>query len=48
VHHSAVDGVGAANVLGALLDLDPAGRTEQQVADLAALELCPCRSSPRC
>lgn len=38
VHHSAVDGVGAANVLGALLDLDPSGRTEQQVAELAELE----------
>ena len=38
VHHSAVDGVGAANVLSALFDLDPAGRTEQQVAELAALQ----------
>jgi diacylglycerol O-acyltransferase len=38
VHHSAVDGVGAANVLGALLDLEPDGRTEQQVAELAQLE----------
>jgi diacylglycerol O-acyltransferase len=38
VHHSAVDGVGAANVLGALLDLEPGGRTEQQVSELAELE----------
>jgi diacylglycerol O-acyltransferase len=38
VHHSAVDGVGAANVLGALIDLDASGRTEQQVTELAELE----------
>jgi diacylglycerol O-acyltransferase len=38
VHHSAVDGVGAANVLGALFDLDPGGRTEQQVRELAELQ----------
>lgn len=38
VHHSTVDGVGAANVLGALFDLDPTGRTEQQIAELAALQ----------
>lgn len=38
VHHSTVDGVGAANVLGALFDLEPGGRSEQQIADLRALQ----------
>lgn len=38
VHHSAVDGVGAANVLSALFDLDSTGRTREQVAELAALQ----------
>ena len=38
VHHSAVDGVGAANVLGALFDLDRAGRTPEQIAELVALQ----------
>lgn len=38
VHHSAVDGVGAANVLGALFDLDPAGRTPEQIEELVALQ----------
>lgn len=38
VHHSAVDGVGAANVLGALFDLEPSGRTPEQVRELAELQ----------
>lgn len=35
VHHSAVDGVGAGDILSVLLDLDPAGRTAAQLADVA-------------
>jgi diacylglycerol O-acyltransferase len=36
VHHSAVDGVAAGEILGALLDLDPSGRTQTQVDEAAA------------
>ncbi len=37
VHHSAVDGVGAAGVLGAIFDLTPQGRTAQEINEQAAL-----------
>ena len=37
VHHCAVDGVGAAKVLGSLFDLDEAGRTPEQLAEAKAL-----------
>lgn len=36
VHHSAVDGVAAGEILGSLLDLDASGRTDQQIADSEA------------
>lgn len=37
VHHCAVDGVGAANVLGNLLDLSPEGRSSDEIAAAKAL-----------
>lgn len=46
VHHSTVDGVGAADVLGALFDLEPDGRSEQQIADLRAMQEATHRPDP--
>ncbi|MDX6198149.1 MAG: diacylglycerol O-acyltransferase / wax synthase [Actinomycetota bacterium] len=37
VHHCAVDGVGAARILGNLFDLTPEGRTPEQLAEARAL-----------
>ena len=37
VHHSAVDGVAAAHILTNLVDLDPAGRTPEQLAEARTL-----------
>lgn len=37
VHHCAVDGVGAARILGNLFDLDPAGRTAEQLDEARAI-----------
>jgi WS/DGAT/MGAT family acyltransferase len=37
VHHCAVDGVGAARILGNLFDLDAAGRTTEQLDEARAL-----------
>ena len=41
VHHCAVDGVGAAKVLGSLFDLDVAGRTPEQLEEARALMSTP-------
>lgn len=38
IHHSVVDGVAAARVLGHLFDLAPEGRTPEQLAEARALE----------
>lgn len=46
LHHSTVDGVGAANVLGALFDLEPGGRSEQQIAELRELQEAAVRPAP--
>ena len=37
VHHCAVDGVGAARILGNLFDLDPEGRTTEQLDEARAM-----------
>jgi len=37
IHHSATDGVGAARLIGAILDLAPEGRTQEELAQAKAL-----------
>ncbi|MDP9100920.1 MAG: wax ester/triacylglycerol synthase family O-acyltransferase [Actinomycetota bacterium] len=46
IHHSAVDGVGAAEILGNLFDLVPSGRTDAELAQARTLAAAEHRPEP--
>lgn len=46
VHHAAVDGVAAGEILANLIDLEPAGRTEEQIAEAAAFSAAARAAAP--